>query len=203
MGYRIVHCRWESGERYCMLVDAETGLPPWYPMLFVTTQIRNTAKSVSMMEAALGAIQLLLEHTKSKGIDLEERVLRRSFLKIEEIDALCDQAQRSRKTGRRGEKNKTVSVGHHYKRLSFIATYLKWFAHDVLDNRRTSEDDRAIEELLGKIRSRRPVWKKKQEDRALTDEQFERIMTIINPKHPDNPFEDERTAIRNQLLTAA
>ena len=41
MTYRIVHCRWESGERYCMMVDAELGLPPWYPMLFVTTQLRK------------------------------------------------------------------------------------------------------------------------------------------------------------------
>ena len=27
MAYRIRHCRWESGERYCMLVDAQTGIP--------------------------------------------------------------------------------------------------------------------------------------------------------------------------------
>ena len=49
-----------SGERYCLLVHLPSGLPLYYPNLFVTTQIRNASKSVSVMEAALGAINVLL-----------------------------------------------------------------------------------------------------------------------------------------------
>ena len=199
MGYRIVHCRWERGERYVMLVEAATGIPPWYPMLFVTTQLRNAGRSVATMEASLGAIQLLLEHTEAKGMNLEERVLKREFLARNEIDTLCDEAQRRRQTNR-GTK-KTVSVGHHYKRLSVIANYLQWFAHEVLDNRRTGEDDKAIKKMIREIRSRRPPWdgRRTRKDRAITDEQFDRLMQIIEPEHPDNPFEDQRTAMRNRL----
>ena len=199
MGYRIRHCRWESGERYVMLVDTETGIPPWYPTLFITTQLRNAGRSVATMEAALGAIQFLLEHTEAQGMDLEERVLKREFLAMHEIDALCDEAVRRRKKNR--GTGKTVSVGHRYKRLSFIATYLEWFAHNVLDNRRTGEDDKAIEQMVKKVHSRRPTWngRETRKDRALTDEQFDRLMQIIDPEHPDNPFEDHRTAVRNQL----
>ena len=199
MAYRIVHCRWESGERYCMLVEDETGLPPWYPMLFVTTQLRNAARSVATMEAALGAIQLLLEHTDAQGIDLEQRVLKREFLATHEIETLCDQAQLRRNAGHRDQR--TVSVGHHYKRLSFIATYLEWFVREVLDNRRSRDDDRAVDEMVRKINSRRPEWNSKgaERDRALTDEQLQRLMEVLDPSHPDNPFNDERAAIRNQL----
>ena len=51
--YRNVSCRWQSGERYEMLVDAETGLPQWWPLLHITTQVRNAGRSVATMEAAL------------------------------------------------------------------------------------------------------------------------------------------------------
>ena len=104
-----------------MLVDAETGMPPWYPMLFITTQLRNDGQSVATMEAAPGAIQVLLDFSEARGMDLEERLLKREFLATHEIDALCDAAQHRRK--RRGRDGATVSDGHYYKRLTYIAQY--------------------------------------------------------------------------------
>ena len=73
MPYRVIKCTWASGERYRMLVDADTGMPTWWPTLFVTTQLRNTGKSVATMEMALRAIQLLLTHADAQGVDLETR----------------------------------------------------------------------------------------------------------------------------------
>ena len=61
----------------CMLFDAETGMPTWWPTLFLTTQLRNTGKSVSTMETALRAIQILFSFVEGKGIKLEERFLTR------------------------------------------------------------------------------------------------------------------------------
>ena len=155
MSYRIQQTTWDTGERYCMLHDAETGMPPWYPMLFITTQFRNEGHSVATMEAALRAVQLLLDFTEGREIDLEERVLKREFLATHEIDALCDAAQRRRK-GRERELQ-TVSVGHHCKRLTYIAQYLEWLAHDVLDGGRTADDDSAVTQMVRKVRSRRPA----------------------------------------------
>ena len=80
-----------------MLVDAETGLPTWWPTLFVTTQLRNTGQSVSTMDAALGALQILLSFAEARGIDLEERFLAKGFLGPGEIDALCDTGQLRRR----------------------------------------------------------------------------------------------------------
>ena len=135
MSYRIVHCRWESGERYVMLLEAETGMPSWYPTLFTTTQQRNAGKFVATMEAALGSIQLLLEHTEAKGIDLEERVLKREFLNTNEVDTLCDEAQRRRQTNR--GKTKTVSVGQRNRSSARIqASVDSRCASDGLDEKR-------------------------------------------------------------------
>ena len=110
MAYRIVNCTWESGERYCMLVEAETGMPTWWPTLFVTTQLRNTGQSVSTMDAALGAIQILLSFLEARGIDLEERFLTRQFLEAGEVDALCDLAQLGRRGRRGGGKSRRPDV---------------------------------------------------------------------------------------------
>ena len=50
MTYRIVNCRWQSGERYRMLVDAQTGMPAYWPTLFVTTQLRNAGRSPAQLD---------------------------------------------------------------------------------------------------------------------------------------------------------
>ena len=202
--YRIVNCRWQSGERYVMLVDSETGLAPWEPMLFITTQARNAGRSVATMEAALRAIQVLLTYAEARGIDLDQRVLSGQYLALHEVDALSDSAQRSfDRRGRWGGTHRAamVSKAHHYNRLSWIAAYLEWYAHAVRDNRRTRDDDKAIERVVKAIRGRRPRWGRGASirDRALTDEQCDRLLEVIDPSHADNPFEDRRTAERNEL----
>ena len=188
-----------------MLVDAETGIPTWWPTIFTTTQLRNPGRSVSTMEAALGAIQILLSFVEERGVDLEERFLARQFLEPGEVDALCDLAQLRRRGGRGGGKSPrpdVVSAGHHYNRLSFIAIYLKWFATEVLGNRKGIDEAKAIDRMVGMVHAKRPRWHRKDhtEERGLNDEAYARLMDIIEPDHPDNPFEDNCVAIRNRLI---
>ena len=205
MPYRIVKCRWESGERYRMLVDAETGMPTWWPTLFVTTQLRNRGHSVSTMDTALGAIQILLSFLEERGIDLKKRILTGQFLEASEIDDLCDRAQKRRRGRRGGSKSRrpdVVSPGHHYNRLSGIATYLNWLATEMLGNRGGIEEAKSIERMVRMVRARRPNWHRKnhEEDHGLSDEAYARLSEIIEPRHPDNPFNDEHVAIRNRLI---
>ena len=198
MSYQIRQTTWDTGERYCMLVDAETGMPPWYPMLFITTQFRNDGQSVATMDAALRAIHVLLDFAEAKRMDLEERVLQRRFLAIRELDALCDAAQGRR--NKRRQDRPTVSDGHHCKRLTYIAQYLEWFVHEILDGRSTTDDKSAIAQMVRKIHSRRPDWKSnnRKVKRGLTDEQLKRVLEITRPAHPDNPFQDEQVRTRSR-----
>ena len=113
MPCRIVNCRWESGEHYRMLVDATTSMPPYWPTLFVSTQLRNTGRSVATMEAGLDAIRVLFGFLDERKIDLEERVLQGEYFATGEIDVLCDQAQlKSRGDG-------TVSPGLTIASMNF------------------------------------------------------------------------------------
>ncbi len=36
----------ENGERYCHVVNKDTGEPLYYPNLYITTQVRNRSESI-------------------------------------------------------------------------------------------------------------------------------------------------------------
>ena len=196
MAYRIVNCRWESGEHYRMLVNTTTGVPPYWPTLFISTQIRNTGRSVATMEAALDAIRVLFGFLDERRIDLEERVLQGEYFVTGEIDALCDQAR----LASRGER--TVSPSLHYKRLTTLARYLEWFAHTLLGAEHAQYDYSPIERMVRNVQSRRPPWNDDAtiKDRAPEDDVVARLLELTKPGHPENPFKDERTAQRNWLI---
>ncbi len=84
----------ESGERYCLLVDTTTGIPLFYPNLYVTTQIRNNSLSVSAMETALTSINVFLSYCDDEELDLEKRFIRRVFFTLPEIDGIRDCCQK-------------------------------------------------------------------------------------------------------------
>ena len=201
--YRIVPCRWQTGERYCLLVD-ETGLPLWSPALFATTQIRAAGSSVATMETALRSIQILLAYADDRGISIEERIRARKHLAMPEVHGLADWAQRSfdrrRPLNGRGRRPPTVARDQHYIRLTWIAQYVKWLAQTLLTI--TPDDTAAIERVAKSILARRPRSRSGSSirDRALTDEQYDRLLEVIRPDHPDNPFPDRRTAGRNELI---
>jgi hypothetical protein len=83
-----------SGERYCLLIDSASGMPLYYPNLFVTTQIRNNSLSLAAMETTLTALSLLLSFCDENGIDLETRFLKRKFLTLHEADGIRDYCQK-------------------------------------------------------------------------------------------------------------
>src|SRR5699024_4058225 len=77
-----------NGERYPLLLDSH-GQPSWYPTLYATTQLRNASKASSTISSVLAAIRLLLAWYDVEGIELEKRLARRDFLRIQEVESLC------------------------------------------------------------------------------------------------------------------
>lgn len=69
--YRVTTFVMDSGERYCMEVDRASGLPMYYPTLFLTTKIRNKDNAFSATLAAANNLVLLLRFLDSRSINLE------------------------------------------------------------------------------------------------------------------------------------
>jgi len=46
----------DSGERYCHVINLTTGLPEFYPNLYLTTQVRNRSRASSTILATAGLV---------------------------------------------------------------------------------------------------------------------------------------------------
>ncbi|MBN2866765.1 MAG: site-specific integrase [Thiotrichales bacterium] len=199
----------ESGERYCLLVESDTGVPLFYPNLFITTQVRNASLSFASMESALSSISVLLKFCNERQIDLVERLRSSTFFQLNEIDALADYCQfnlsgkvaankvvRLAKARKPRVANETV-----YRRLSVIAKYLEWLG--TLLSVSSAVDQKKLGALVKKIRSRRPVKKGRNQslvEKGLTDEQVDLLFEVFRPESDLNPFEGESTKVRNRLM---
>lgn len=211
---RIARFTLESGERYCALVDAGSGLPLWYPNLYATTQVRNAGRSLAAMEAALRAVSLLLGFADGRGIDLESRLAGGPALSMEELDELAGYCARRLGPRRPGppparargavlpaRATPAVSPAHRHQRLTRVADYLAWLSATLLGAGRSAGDDAAIERARRALLARRPrrAAGHPPRDRALPTEALERLLEMTSPEHPDNPFACVDTAERNAL----
>lgn len=207
----------QDGERYCLLIDRGTGMPLYYPNLYVTTQVRNSSKSVAAMESALTGINVLLSFCEQRQIDLVGRFLRREYFSLHELDAIRDYCQQNFSTrpgdlpqgivpfNGRGKSRSTRKTGlaNEYNRLTHIAKYVDWLAKIVLTGefeRRTTLD---IAKMKKGLESRRPSSKGRNQtgrEQGLSREQEAVLLEVVQLGSLRNPFEDQPTQIRNQLL---
>ena len=199
----------ENGERYCLLVESGSGVPLFYPNLFITTQVRNASLSFASMESALSSISVLLKFSDEHEIDLVERLRSGVFLKLNEVDALADYCQFNLSS--KVAANKVISLAKVrkprvanetvYRRLSVIAKYLEWLG--TLLSVSGAVDQRKLSAVVKKIRSRRPVKKGRNQslvEKGLTDEQVDLLFEVFRPESDLNPFEGDSTKVRNRLM---
>lgn len=215
--YKLETYRWPDGERFCHLLDLETGLPHQHSLLYVTSQVRNGGLSLAAMQSAFNAIHSLLIHFRKEQIAVEQRFTQKSYLTSVE----CDYVRRAAQThmgpeskarsnvvplaaGKRGYKPppKTVASATAYIRLTEIANYLKWLAVDLGGATISSEHFFEIERMRANILRLRPTVRSLSLDperSAWSAEDDLLLQEIITPGSPRNPFKTIGTQTRNYL----
>ena len=187
-----------SGERYCVVINRKTGIPLFYPNLYITVEKRNQSFSVSTLECVAVTLSFFYRFISIKGINIEERMLKGHCLINHEIDALRD-FMSYRKSTR--DKIPVIKLTL-YVRLSIIANYINWLA-DVLIQRPTEEFRSFINDNLRKIRQRRPRVMPRNPfiniNKSLDESVYLKLMSITDPLSKDNPFENY-VRKRNQIL---
>lgn len=88
--YSTKHIIMTDGERYKLLVKAATGIPLYYPTLYITSQIRGCGQSVSTIQSFITSLKVLLRWSAHYSVDMEERFIRKEFLTLQEVEALRD-----------------------------------------------------------------------------------------------------------------
>ncbi len=204
----------DGGERFCLVVDRETGLPLYYPNRYLTTQLRNRSVAFATLEAEASHLIVLLRFLDRRQIDLDERLVKRQFFQGHELDALRDFAQRKPNKVSSSvlsgsmitldeleESFETVSKGTQYSRLTAIANFLGWYAKHLLA-RADQDVFGQIDRMCGQVKARRPKNKNRAEnrrDRSLSDEQLDVLFEVIRPGSELNPF-SQSVQRRNRLM---
>ncbi|HDO1318114.1 tyrosine-type recombinase/integrase [Aeromonas veronii] len=208
--YGVTKFVMDTGERYCIVIDRSTGIPIYYPLLFLTTQIRNRGAAFSTMLVAAHNLVLLLRFLDSRDINLEQRLLTKDFFKPYELDDLRDFAQQkqgipsSKALSHRWLKDKTtdtVDNGTLHSRLTTFATYIRWYAMNILKATELEVVEQ-INSMVEQIKARRPSKNGRNsnlQDRSLSDIQLDALFEVIRLGSKQNPFSVD-VQRRNRLM---
>lgn len=190
-----------GGERYCLVLDKGSGIPLYYPALYITTQIRNKSDSISTVELVAGAISLFCNFLSERDINIEERIISGKYLSINEIDALRDYSEKKTRLKKilpyTVRKRNVVNRATKHFRLTNIANYLSWLSQIL------KQQQGSINEFVDKIRERRPKLRRRsrqdQPEKSLDGNQINHLLEVIKCGAAFNPF-GENLQIRNQLI---
>lgn len=215
---RLIQCRFSSGQRLPLLVQAgdATPLPILIPFIYVQLKLRHRAYNTAA--AHLRAIQAFYAYAKSRDLDIDEAILACHF---EAILALLDGYAIWLQSGRHADnliarigKPGTVLFQQISSRtrdqyLRLLKKYLSWCVTRYIPRARQNSAAQAdinvvfadvadvIERRFeGHIINARPD---RTRYRSLTDTQLQIVRTLIRPGAAENPF-PERLQLRNWLM---
>lgn len=146
-----------SGQRNAIIVDSKTGLPEFWPTLYVSSKLRPGGRSLSTKQSQLSAILILYRWAVMRSIDFESRIESGRGFSRNEIDALVT-LLRSRisdldpvfsqsskvveiSTHRKSydiwqaleEQPKQISASSYNDRLVYVGNYLEWLGDYLSD----------------------------------------------------------------------
>jgi integrase len=213
MNQKIVQYTRPGGERFCSLINSDSGLPIIYPTLFIISQIRR--RSFSSVQSATAALKTGYDFFEHSGIDLHERIIRGNFLTIYEIDALhlwCQNKKirgiktnvvslHSRHKSARGT-GRPVSENCEHQRLTHIANYIAWLSDRIADIPFDPTARAQSTKCADAIKARRPTNNRRTliQDIGLTDIDLDRIFAFLHPNAPNNVLKSYGICLRNYLL---
>jgi len=88
MNLRIREYIEPSGQRNAVIVDTETGMPEFWPALYVSSKLRTNGLALSTKVSQLNAILCFYQWARMRGIDTESRILSGQGFSRNEIDTL-------------------------------------------------------------------------------------------------------------------
>lgn len=196
-----------DGERSAMLVD-ESGLPLFYPSLYVTVHMRGRSLAVNTVENSLNAIKALYAWQAYYDLDLESRFSQGDVLHSNEIHALRDFMQ---KPLVRDEQDKVVSISgrrnlvstsNQYARLSVLADYLGFLAKQLQPS--SKRDNDYVERMVSQIKANRPKKPTKsstdRDEKHLDDSVLDSLEQALKPGAENNPAKEYAVQVRNALM---
>jgi len=224
--YAVKLVKMDGGERMPLLVDTRTGLGVFESTAFCLT-MRSKGRQANTLVQALRAVQFLYETLDEAQVNLMERAKVNDLLTLGEVEALvarckfvkdellkADKVARAtnvvplRKTLKKGRVadygTAAVQGDTSAIRLSYIVAYLQWFADYVflLNIPKNRTEFRGVASLvIDAIKNRSPKSSPSNNARrGLTKQQVNRLLSVIHPDSPENPWFGSFLRNRNYLI---
>lgn len=88
--FQVRTVRFESGERFPLLIDRASGSPLFEPTIFLVTQLRSAGLATATMTQAARAIMVGLQILEHQGVDFGTRLREGRLLDLSEITELTE-----------------------------------------------------------------------------------------------------------------
>jgi len=215
---KLIQCRFSSGQRVPLLVQAGNAAPLPILIPFIYVQLKLRYRTYNTTAAHLRAIQAFYTYAKTRDLDIDEAILTCHF---EAILALLDGYAIWLQSGRQADnlvarigKAETSSFPRIDPRtrdryLRLLKQYLSWCVTRYIPRARQNSTtlanievvfadvadviERRFESHIINVRPDRARY------RSLTDAQLQIIRALIRPGAAENPF-PERLQLRNWLM---
>jgi integrase len=211
---RVTDEIFEDGERRPLIVS-DDGTIDFWSTLYVTAVLRSDAKQTTIKKE-LYSIKLLRSWEQSTGRDLLEEFRRQKLLTPETIRSIKNFCRLSIKVQSRKPKKivdftrlaKTesplniVDKNYQYQRMLGINHYLEFCAWEICKFKPNAAVLRdGIEKMVKLFKSHYPKGMSNISKVTHAEASaFEDFMKVIRTDHPDNPFKNFETQLRNYLL---
>lgn len=193
-----------SGERLPVLLH--NGLPQYWPTLWVSAKRRKCRVAARTLALDLRSVMLVLEWAEEEGFSLEARLLAGRYLTDTEVTAISDRCDR--RHGGNVISLRTV-INHTYSmRMTRIREYVDWIAGIGMGNlssagRSYADCAEARTHMKEAFTSRQQIPRRRKTLHAregLSTAVLDRLVTVVSPDCPENPWSTRSIKIRNQAL---
>lgn len=209
MGHQVIEQVVNAARRKLLVQDL---IPVYYPNLYATFEL--SGKALETTKKYLEHFAVFEEFLAFSSIDLIPRLEQRpksNYLTDSEISRFVSDAGFHKETlakkyaGMRLHPTAYKSVGkvHAKQRLEAVRDYLV-FLYDKLGDHSTRHEavDDVKRRFNRKIKAASPGWKKMRIDelKGLTNRERDRLLEVMHPESPANPFANEAIKLRNYII---
>lgn len=220
--YRLGICVMRDGERMHFLERCGDALPMYFPTAFTLTITRTQNRAANTIEKVLRHIKVLYLWADRQGFDLEARFRAGKFLTKTEVAAFCGFAgwsiesivssggrviKAAPRLGKSGRQAKGAIAGESkVARIYGVRAYLNWlgsFFVGPAEGARHAEMRSRLEDMLSGFAATTPRSRRRNSmnaRRAPSDDQIDRLLRLVHPRSPDNPWVSQFCRARNHIV---
>ena len=184
-----------------MLVRGAFGLPDEKVTEFALVRLRSRGRAARTISASVRAVGEALDHLRARGICLEERIAKGTYLSHEELQAFATSCKR-------GRKKRSVHRDHAANKYSRFLDYVAWLAAPVIARASSEAAFAKAQRDLKRFQVRASAVAPPSEaaiqspDSAggLTPDLRDLLLQVIRPESERNPWADAALRSRNYAM---